>query len=48
MMHEVSKQITIEKSIEDGVVAASMQQLLMEKLKTSFEGTDEVQAKLMN
>jgi hypothetical protein len=25
-----------------------MQQLLMEKLKTSFEGTDEVQAKLMN
>jgi hypothetical protein len=24
MMHEVSKQITIEKSIEDGVVTASV------------------------
>jgi K(+)-stimulated pyrophosphate-energized sodium pump len=48
MMHEVSKQITIEKSIENGVVTASVTTNINGKEETQvFEGTDaEVQAKI--
>jgi len=48
MMHEVSKQITIEKSVENGVVTASVTTTVNGKVETQvFEGNDaEVQAKI--
>jgi K(+)-stimulated pyrophosphate-energized sodium pump len=48
MMQEVSKQITIEKSIENGVVTASITTNVNGKVERQvFEGTDaEVQAKI--
>jgi K(+)-stimulated pyrophosphate-energized sodium pump len=48
MMHGVSKEITIEKSIQNGVVTASVTTTVNGKTDTQvFEGTDaEVQAKI--
>jgi K(+)-stimulated pyrophosphate-energized sodium pump len=50
MMHEVSKQITIEKSIEDGVVTASVTTIINGKVENKFlkEPMLRFRQKLMN